>query len=228
MDQTDRGLTQGTEQAEFADDIARSDQLQRAVFEDYIARFLPETPDLSAMLLQTLFEHHSDLVAIERASTIPGMQRELAFQLFLVFKDLRPPSRPEFELLNAILRALVDPKSAWQLRLNYGRRGRPRSAFSDMNRLEREWLVLEALQDAVASGVKLESAISDATASFGVSRSKAFEIWEQHLSGSDPDDSFDKRLSRYEHQFSQIPVPAPPPQPKGRVRRFFDYITQEF
>lgn len=204
--------------------LAESDRAHRRAFEKFLPEIFPDTPDLSLALLEALLFRETDQAIIDEVSNFSAMEREIGFTLFRLFLRASKTSASEVFLQDAILRALLDPESPWQLRLGYGRRGRPRSAFADLDRFVRESRVFERMKELVGSGVKVESAASEVAKEFGLGRSKVFEVWQNKQTAEDRYSDLEKRLHEYRPESRADAYAAP----RSKIRRFWDYITQEF
>lgn len=203
------------------------DRALRRAFATHLPEMIPGTPDLTLALLDALEERKTELSVMQGVKDFKSIEFEIAFSIFRNLFTERNDTRAEMDLQYAILAALIDPESTWQLKLTYGRRGRPKSAFSDIDRWALERTIQSFIAEAVERGVKLESVITDAAQKFGMSRSKAFGIWQRRGSDEKRGAALEATLALYEPKGPPINN-AEPAKFKGWMRRFFDYFTQEF
>lgn len=198
------------------------DALLRRKFADELDECL--RTDLTLAMLDVLLDNQTDPEIIDGITDFPALEREIAYALFVRFVSGVQAGRAEIAFQDALLRALVDSDSPWQLKLTYGRRGRPKSAFNDVARWRREWEIFEKIKGLIESGVKVESAIHEVALANNISRSKGFEIWQRR--------SKVESRQRFELEslegYSSAPQAKPEPQRRSWWQRFFDHITQEF
>lgn len=205
----------------------RDDYLRR-VFEDYAEGLAQVGPDLTLALLQTRLEQGMEFEQAAEDADPDTLQAEIAFVLFLSIFSRYGATPAEFQMQEAILHSLLSPDAPWQLRITYGKRGRPRSAFTSAGQLARDLSLVREIDGLVGSGIKVEAAVADAARKFGVKRSSVFAVWQQRQSDVDRQTALSEQLEAYRQAVTPEPTVVVEEKLIGFFSRIFRYISQEF